>query len=270
MLRIETFFVLTFFLYQIGAHSQGGVIMDSHGAIIRGDVSRKTIALVFTGHDFADGGDVIRKTLTSNSVKASFFLTGDFYRNRAFRNMIRGLKKDGHYLGAHSDKHLLYCSWEKRDSLLVSKVEFEQDITANYEAIRAFNVNKKEAAYFLPPYEWYNKNIANWTSELGLQLVNFSPGTLSHADYTYPEMEARYRSSDTIYRSIIDYEAKDPNGLNGFILLVHIGTDDRRKDKFYNRLDQLLNELKRRGYSFEKIDQMLQASDQNSRGNKKD
>src|SRR5687768_11573211 len=30
------------------------VVIDAHGAIIRGDVSRKEIALVFTGDEFAD------------------------------------------------------------------------------------------------------------------------------------------------------------------------------------------------------------------------
>ena len=46
-----------------------------------------------------------------------------------------------------------------------------------------------------------------------------------------------YRSSDEIFDSIMNYEAKNPNGLNGFILLMHIGTDPRRTDKFYNRLE---------------------------------
>ncbi|HEY5406039.1 MAG TPA: hypothetical protein VIJ92_03090 [Ginsengibacter sp.] len=45
--------------------------------------------------------------------------------------------------------------------------------------------------------------------------------------------------------------------LNGFILLVHIGTDPRRTDKFYNQLPQLINELKKRGYEFVKINELL-------------
>ena len=49
-------------------------------------------------------------------------------------------------------------------------------------------------------------------------------------------MGTRYRSSEEIYQSVLQYELKDANGLNGFMLLVHIGTDPRRTDKFYNRL----------------------------------
>ena len=119
-----------------------------------------------------------------------------------------------------------------------------------------FGIQKKDAPVFLPPYEWYNKTIADWTDEEGLQLINYTPGTRSNADYTFPEQGNQYVGSDKIYKSIFDYEIKDPNGLNGFILLVHIGTDKRRTDKFYNRLDSLITELQAKGYSFVKADKI--------------
>jgi peptidoglycan/xylan/chitin deacetylase (PgdA/CDA1 family) len=232
-------------------------VIDTHGAIIRGDTLRKEIALVFTGDQYADGGDVIKNVLHKNDVKASFFLTGNFYKTSGFLNLLHQLKNDGHYLGAHSDQHLLYADWENRDSLLVTENIFKQDLEKNYERMREFAITKRDARYFLPPYEWYNLSISTWTNELGLELINFSPGTLSAADYTYPEMKERYRSSDAIYQSVIDYEQKDPNGLNGFILLFHIGTDSRRTDKFYNRLDDLIRELHSKGYRFVRIDTLL-------------
>src|SRR6267142_3510383 len=83
------------------------VTIDTQGAIVRGDLSKKEIALVLTGDEFADGGEVIRVVLHHKNVPASFFLTGNFYANPAFKSLIHGLKKDGHYLGPHSDKHLL-------------------------------------------------------------------------------------------------------------------------------------------------------------------
>ena len=70
-------------------------------------------------------------------------------------------------------------------------------------------------------------------------------------------MGDQYVSSESIYRSIIEYERKDPNGLNGFILLTHIGTDPRRTDKFYNKLDQLMADLKGKNYRFVKITDLL-------------
>lgn len=172
------------------------------------------------------------------------------------------MKNEDHYLGPHSDKHLLYADWSNRDSLLVTKKKFMKDLNKNYKRMAAFNIKKEDASYFIPPYEWYNNAITEWSKGLDVVLVNFSPGTRSAADYTYPGMNG-YRSSEEIYQSIIAYEKQDPNGLNGFILLTHIGTDARRTDKFYNKLDSLINDLTNKGYSFVRIDQLLKTTDPN-------
>ena len=226
-------------------------------ATVRGDTSSKKIALVFTGHEFADGGDYIADVLKKNKIKASFFLTGDFYRNKSFKPIIQKLKNSGNFLGSHSDKHLLYCDWTKRDSLLVTKKEFTNDLIQSFIELKNLGIDKKFAKYFLPPYEWYNDSIVKWTVELGLQLINFTPGTKSTADYTFPEMGSRYVSSETILQSIFEYEKKNPSGLNGFILLLHAGTDPRRKDKFYHQLPRLIDKLRDRSYSFVRIDDLL-------------
>jgi len=226
----------------------------SLGANIRGDSTQKKIYLVFTSDEYADGGEKISKVLAQEKVKASFFLTGNFYRNANFQSLIKKLKNEGHYLGPHSDRHLLYCDWNKRDSLLVTKTDFETDLNNNYQAMAGFGISKEAAGYFLPPYEWYNQTIANWTKAQGLQLINFTPGTRANADYTYPEMGKSYRSSDEIYRSITTFNETKPNGLNGFILLLHIGTDARRTDKFYNRLEELITYLKKADYKLARID----------------
>ena len=221
------------------------------GALVRGDINDKSIALVFTGHEFADGGNAIIKALKKEKIKAGFFLTGDFYRK--YPELATSLAKHRHYMGAHSDKHLLYCSWENRDSLLVSKAEFLQDLNANYVEMEKLGL--KRTKLFLPPYEWYNQTIASWAEEAGNQLINFTHGTLSHADYTTPSMK-NYRSSDIILESIYKYEAE--KSLNGFILLIHIGTDPERTDKLYARLPELLLKLRERGYSFKRIDELLE------------
>ena len=119
-------------------------------------------------------------------------------------------------------------------------------------------IKKENARFFIPPYEWYNDSIAKWTKNLGLELINYTPGTKSTADYTYPELK-NYRGSDEIYKSIIEYEQKNPSGLNGFILLLHIGTDPKRTDKFYQKLPELIKYLKAKGYRFYTIEHLLKS-----------
>ena len=41
---------------------------------MRGDTTRKEIALVFTGDEFVDGEKIIRATLSQHKVKGSFFV----------------------------------------------------------------------------------------------------------------------------------------------------------------------------------------------------
>ena len=222
-----------------------------HGAIIRGNEDKKEIALVFTGDSFDDGSEFILETLRKEKIKASFFFTGNYYRNPAYKTGIVDLQKQQHYLGAHSDKHLLYCDWTNRDSLLVTREQFTQDLKANYAAMKDVGISGV-ARFFLPPFEWYNDSIALWAHENGVELINFSPGTISHADYTTPEMK-NYRSSEMIMKSIID----EGDDLNGFILLLHIGTDPGRTDKFYRRLPELIHFLKEKKYQFVRIDSLL-------------
>lgn len=173
-----------------------------------------------------------------------------------FKELISKIKNEGHSLGPHSNQHLLYCDWANRDSLLVSKQQFKQDLEANLAEIENYGLPRSSIHYFIPPYEWYNDSIAAWTKEMNMQLINFSPGTKSTADYTYPGLD-NYRSSSEIFYSIIEKEKMDPNGLNGFILLLHIGTDPRRKDKFYYMLDQLILQLKDKHYQFTSLNELI-------------
>lgn len=212
--------------------------------------------MVFTGHEFGEGGDYIDSLLLKENAQASFFFTGDFYRNEQFRPLIKRLRRRGHYLGAHSDQHLLYCDWKKRDSLLVTNRQFIFDLADNYTAMTRHSIAINQAKFFLPPYEWYNDSVAAWTSGYGLQLINYTPGTISHADYTTPA-DKNFRSSDSIFSSVTSFESGHPAGLNGFILLLHVGAGPGRTDKFYYKLPELIKYLKTKGYNFKRIDELL-------------
>jgi endoglucanase len=224
------------------------------GAIIRGDSSKKKIAMVFTGHEFADGGKAIQQILAKEKVKASFFFTGEFIKK--YPALVKQLRAGGHYIGPHSNEHLLYNDWKNRDSLFVTKAEFNADLLANYHALKPMGITQKNAPVFMPPYEWYNEEIAYWTDELGVTLINNTPGTLSTADYTTPDMP-NYVNSDSIFQSIVTKSRQMPYGLNGYFLTMHIGSASERKDKFYYLLPLLVQELKNAGYSMIRVDEML-------------
>lgn len=215
------------------------------GGIIRTDPSVRHIDFVFTAADKADGADRIISTLRKYNIKGGFFFTGEFFE--LYPDVVRRLVAEGHYVGSHSYGHLLYAPWGKRDSLLVTRQEFEEDMFKSYKVLREFGIT--DAPYFIPPYEHYNATISSWARQLGLQVINYTPGTLTNGDYTTPGM-SRYFSSKEILGKIREYERTDPYGLNGHIMLIHFGTDPFRTDKFYDKLPGLIRELRRKGYSF--------------------
>ena len=215
------------------------------GGIFRTDPSVKHIDFVFTAADKADGAERIISTLRKYNIRGGFFFTGEFFE--LYPDVVRRLVAEGHYVGSHSYGHLLYAPWGKRDSLLVTREQFNEDIFKSYRLLREFGVT--DAPCFIPPYEHYNSTVSSWARQLGLQLINYTPGTLTNGDYTTPEM-SRYFSSKEILDKIRECERKDPNGLNGHIMLIHFGTDPARTDKFYDKLPGLIRELRRKGYSF--------------------
>jgi peptidoglycan/xylan/chitin deacetylase (PgdA/CDA1 family) len=144
----------------------------------------------------------------------------------------------------------LYADWSQRDSLLVTREEFLADLAANYAAMKPFGISKEYAPFFLPPYEWHNREVARWCDSVGVTLVNLTPGTFTNSDYTHPGMGAQYAGSDSIMARLMRVERSSRAGLKGALLLLHIGTDPRRTDKLYARLGELIRDLRSRGYTF--------------------
>ena len=48
--------------------------------------------------------------------------------------------------------------------------------------------------------------------------------------------------------------------MNGFILLLHIGSGPGRTDKFPTRFGELLDYLAGKGYEFVRVDELLEAN----------
>lgn len=224
------------------------------GAPVRGDTSKKQVALIFTGGEFGEGSESILDALASRGVKAGFFVTGDFLRQPALVPHVRRMAADGHYVGPHSDSHPLYCPWEDRRKTLVTEQFFRDDLEKNIADLRALGARLDRPIYFIPPYEWYNADQTAWSREMNVLLFNFTPGSGCNRDWA-PEDHRSFAPSQKIFDDILAYERKDPHGLNGFLLLLHLGS--ARQDKMHPLVGPLIDELRRRGYEFVRVDQML-------------
>lgn len=229
----------------------------SHGGLVRGCRRAKNLSLIFTGGDFGEGSVSVLDTLAAEGVKGAFFFTGDYLKQPDYQEIVRRAVREGHYVGPHSHGHLLYCPWEDQERTLVTREAFAEDLHRNVAELVALGVPREEISWWIPPFEWYNDEISRWSNEEGFRLFNLTPGTLTHTDYT-EEAADNYRASDTIFESIFKFEETAADGLNGFLLLSHVGAGDGRSDKFFLRLPEVIRELRKRGYSFLRIDELLE------------
>jgi len=235
-------------------HAADGTCQFIEGGIVRGSQAQKRIALEFSADEFVEGAPTVLDELASRHIKASFFLTGRCARRAENKSMILRMVKDGHYVGPHSNSHPLLCPWTGKKRTLVTKEFFVDDLKQSLSALENAGVQRERIKFFLPPYEWYNQEIVDWSRQVGLTLINHTGQTRSAADYT-EERSRNFVSSQVIFDSILQQEKQ--HGLNGYLLLMHLGAGPERKDKMFRRLGELCDELQKRGYQFVTVGELL-------------
>ena len=230
------------------------------GGIVRGDRKKKELALVFTGGYVAEELPKILDTLGAQGGKGSFYFIGDFLRTPDFQVDIRRIVAEGHLLGPHSDHHPQLVSWDRKETL-VTKDQLFKDLDGNFRALAPFGVKKEEIKHWIVPFEIYTQQISAWCDEYGCRIFNYTPGTLSNSDWMEDDNK-NFMATDRIFASILDAERKDPHGLNGYFLLMHVGAGPKRTDKGMRRFPELVEHLKKQGYQLVTVERLL---DENSK-----
>lgn len=166
-------------------------------------------------------------------------------------SVIKEIIRKGHYVGGHSDKHLLYAPWgADRHKSLVSADSLINDLHRNMDELLQFGIDISNVNYYLPPYEHYNSDHVRLIESQGQVVINFTSGLRTAADYTTPDMK-NYMSSQKLIDQLYGFEKE--HGLNGAIILIHPGTHVSRTDKLYLRLDEIIKNLKEKGYTFDRL-----------------
>jgi len=62
-----------------------------------------------------------------------------------------------------------------------------------------------------------------------------------------------YKSSQELSDRLKEFEATDPDGLNGALVLIHPGTHPDRTDKLYLKLDEIITYFSAKGYTFNSL-----------------
>jgi endoglucanase len=71
-------------------------------------------------------------------------------------------------------------------------------------------------------------------------------------------MGATYRSTEGILQWLKEAVQANSHQWNSTMMLVHAGTNPRRKDKLYHRLAEIIQYLRQKGFLFRRIDDLIQ------------
>ncbi len=228
---------------------------DENGVVTRVNTLEKKVYLVFTAHfstadkgrfENFDGVVPVLNTLKAKGVKGSFFPTGECFRQSRYRNAIKRIIREGHYLSAHSDKHLQLCSGKRS---LVTADSLIRDIRNMEAELEAFGLEKAQYSWMIPPYESCDASSAYILKGLGYKLVNPTPGLVTSHDWMGPDSPS-YKSAATLVQNIRDFD--ESHGLDGAVILIHAMNypDRSADDRVYNHLDEIIDYLSGRGYEF--------------------
>jgi peptidoglycan/xylan/chitin deacetylase (PgdA/CDA1 family) len=201
-----------------------------------------------------EGAESILETLRDRDLQGAFFLTGNALAAPGMGEWTRRALAAGHYIGPHSHGHLLYAPWEDHKKSLVGKPRFQSDLYRNLAELRDLGGAVHWPVYFVPPYEHYNADHVRWAKELGCRTVSFTPGSGSHRDFA-SEGHRAFRPSRDLVDEILEFEEVEASGLNGHLLLLHLGS--RREDKVHPRLGRLIDQLQQRDYEIVRVDELL-------------
>lgn len=220
--------------------------IDLHGLTVGLDSADRKVYFVFSADSAFEGAPLALDAMKERGCKGSFFFTGRFLREPTHDSIVARIISEGHYVGPHSDGHLLLADWDDSRTPLVTVDSLLTDTHANFRALAQHGVDTAGVVWYLPPYEWAASIHAAAISRLGMTPIAPTPGILTYRDYTTPDM-AEYHSSDVIFDQLLDYERV--HSLSGAIIIIHLGTHPLRTDKFYRRFPALLDTLISRGYT---------------------
>ncbi|MEF2964609.1 polysaccharide deacetylase family protein [Paenibacillus sp. M1] len=201
----------------------------------RGDIvwevpmEEKYIALTFD--DGPDNQQTVKilELLKQYQAKATFFLIGD--RVERYPDVVRQELAEGHEIANHSFHHPSFQG--------LPSSAMEKELTATQEAI--YKATGQRPALFRPPGGFYNDRIISVSKQHHLQMILWS----WHQDTKDWRSPGVRRISDKVLN----------NARNGDIVLMHDFVHNSTQT--YEALKIILPELKKRGYSFVTVSELL-------------
>ncbi len=199
--------------------------------VSKGNTTEKVVALTFD--DGADGANISRilQTLSTDNVKATFFLTGSGAANHGQK--IRNIASQGHQIGNHSYTHSYFTQ--------ISAAQMRNELQRTETLIQQLT-GRTTKPYFRPPYGAYNSSVLQTVGDAGYTRTIM---------WTIDTIDWRGDSATTIVNRVMSRITP------GAIILMHTGAGASGTP---SALPTIITRLKSMGYRFVTISQMLNLS----------
>lgn len=198
----------------------------------------KPIALTFDDGPWPQSTSQVLSTLKKNNIKATFFVVGR--QVKQYPQLTKQIVAEGHAIGNHTWSHQ-YHKFTEADAA------HELDNTAAL----VHKLTGVKTVLFRPPAGILNNGLAAYAQKKKYAVVMWSADSL----------DWRYRGTSTLINNVL--QAAKPGG----IILLHDGGGDRSKT--VEALPQLIVELKKRGFQFVTVPELMEMADKEVQKNTK-
>lgn len=228
----------------------------------RGSLEVRQVALTFDADSEASGAEAILEALRTRGLRSTMFLTAGYIRK--YPELVRRIVADGHEVGNHTKTHPHLTSYAQdgRQATLphVTREFLRAELRAAEEAFRQV-AGRPLAPLWRAPFGEHNAEIRAWAAEAGYRHVGWTRDAASREDLDTRDWVAdpaspMYRSSREIRERVLRFGAGNGHGLNGGIILMHLGTQ-RRRDPAHARLPEILEALAAGGYRLVTVSELL-------------
>ncbi len=222
--------------------------------IVRVSGNTDNVYFTFDGGSSDKGTADLLNLLAEKKLKCTIFLTGAFIEK--YPDLTRRIVQDGHEVGNHSysHPHLTTYYGNRRHNTLngVTREYVREQLSKTAELFKEVT-GTEMIPLWRAPYGEHNREIRAWAEELGYKHIYWSIDSL---DWVADKNLDIYYSPAQIRARIMDFSRKDPRR-GGEIVLMHLSTERNAQDNILQILPDVIDDLRAKGYTFDKISNAL-------------
>ncbi len=187
---------------------------------------KKQISISFDAAWGNEDTQQILDILKKHNVRATFFMTGGWVES--YPDDVKNIASAGHDMGNHSENH-------KNMSQLTTQ-DIQLEIQKVHDKVK--DLTGIEMCLFRPPYGDYDNDVITTLEEMNYYTIQWSIDSIDWKNYGRQD--------------ILDRVLNHKNLTDGAIILMHNGAKYTA-----SALDELISELKNKGYEFVPISELI-------------